>query len=407
VEFEFDEDQLLLRQSVRETLAKTSALPSDELWATYTALGWLEAPPVELAIVLDELGYVADPTPFLATATWFAPLAGRLPEGSGTGVFDGAGRFVLDADRADEVALLTGDGVVVVSGAEVTAERVDTFDLRLHVAHLTSGDPGGGPVTSVGPGGVPLVAGVPDLALMGLAVTTVGACRRILDLVVAHVKQRHQFGAAIGSFQAVKHKAADMYLAIERARVLAYYAALTIAEDDPGRHRAAVMAKAAAGECQEVVYRNGTQLFGAMGFTWENELHVYLKRAVAANLLLGSATVQRKALLAMEVAALCGSALTPRSRSSGPSSPRSSTSTCRPPPRPANGRGRARTSPSGRAAGSGRCSTRAGCCPVSRPSTAVATPPSSRCSPIRKSCRGGGSTTASTRRVSASSARRC
>ena len=142
MEFEFDEDQLLLRQSVRETLAKTSALPADELWATYTALGWLEAPPVELAIVLDELGYVADPTPFLATATWFAPLAGRLPEGSGTGVFDGAGRFVLDADRADEVALLTGDGVVVVSGAEVTAERLDTFDLRLHVAHVTRAIPG-------------------------------------------------------------------------------------------------------------------------------------------------------------------------------------------------------------------------------------------------------------------------
>jgi hypothetical protein len=301
VEFEFDEDQLLLRQSVRETLAKTSALPEDELWATYTALGWLEAPPVELAIVLDELGYVADPTPFLATATWFAPLAGRLPEGSGTGVFDGAGRFVLDADRADEVALLTGDGVVVVSGAEVTAERLRTFDLRLHVAHVTPGDAGGAALTS---GGADLVAGIPDLALMGLAVSTVGACRRILDLVVAHVKQRHQFGVPIGSFQAVKHKAADMYLAIERARVLAYYSALTIAEDDPRRHRAAVMAKAAAGECQEVVYRNGTQLFGAMGFTWENELHVYLKRAVAANLLLGSATVQRKALLEMEVAAL-------------------------------------------------------------------------------------------------------
>jgi hypothetical protein len=397
VEFEFDEDQLLLRQSVRETLAKTSALPADELWATYTALGWLEAPPVELAIVLDELGYVADPTPFLATATWFAPLAGRLPAGSGTGVFDGAGRFVLDADRADEVALLTGDGVVVVSGAEVGAERQDTFDLRLHVAH----------VTSAGSGSAGLVPGVPDLALMGLAATTVGACRRILDLVVAHVKQRHQFGVPIGSFQAVKHKAADMYLAIERARVLAYYSALTIAEDDPRRHRAAVMAKAAAGECQEVVYRNGTQLFGAMGFTWENELHVYLKRAVAANLLLGSATAQRRALLEMEVAALCGSALTPRSRSSGPSSRRSSTSTCRPRRRPASGRGPARTSPSGRAAGSARCSTRAGCCRASRPSTAAATPPSSRCSRTRKSCRSGGSTTASTRRASASSARRC
>jgi alkylation response protein AidB-like acyl-CoA dehydrogenase len=293
VEFEFDEDQRLLQQAVRETLAKTSAMPAEELWATYLALGWLEAPPVELAIVLEELGYVADPTPFLATATWFAPLAGRLPAGSGTAVFDGAGRFVLDADRADEIALLTTDGVVVVSGADVTTEPVATFDTRLHVAHVSSAGVG-----------ATLVEGVPDLALMGLAATTVGACRRILDLVVAHVKQREQFGVPIGSFQAVKHKAADMYVAIQRARVLAYFSALTIAEDDPRRARAALMAKAAAGECQQVVQRNGAQLFGAMGFTWESELHIYLKRAMAGNLLLGPASVHRKSLADMEVAAL-------------------------------------------------------------------------------------------------------
>jgi len=288
VEFEFDEDQRLLQQAVRETLAKTREQPQDALWATYRELGWLDAPPVELAIVLEELGYVADPTPFLATATWFAPLAGRLPDGSGTAVFDGAGRFVLDADRADEVALLTGSGVVVLPGTEVVAERVATFDAGLHVAHVTAPSE--------------LVAGVPDLALMGLAITTVGACRRIFDLVVAHVKQRHQFGVPIGSFQAVKHKAADMYVAIERARALAYFSALTIAEDDPRRRRAALMAKAAAGECQHVVFANGLQLFGAMGFTWENELHRYLKRALAGDLLLGPALVHRTALLALESA---------------------------------------------------------------------------------------------------------
>ena len=104
MEFEFDEDQRLLQQLVRETVAKARALPADELWTTYLELGWLEAPPVELAIVLEELGYAADPTPFLATATWFAPLAGRLPQGSGTGVCDGTGRFVLDAARADRRA---------------------------------------------------------------------------------------------------------------------------------------------------------------------------------------------------------------------------------------------------------------------------------------------------------------
>jgi len=282
VEFEFDEDQRLLQQMVRETVAKSRSLPAEQLWTTYLDLGWLEAPPVELAIVLEELGYVADPTPCLATATWFAPLAGRLPAGAGTGVFDGTGRFVLDADRADEVALVTRGGVVVVSGSEVSAEPVATFDPTLHVAHVNAPD---------------LVPGIPDLALMGLAISTVGSCRRILDLTVAHVKQRVQFGVPIGSFQAVKHKAADMYVAIERARALAYFAALTIAEDDPRRGQAARMAKAAAGECQQVVFRNGFQLFGGMGFTWENELQIYLKRAKAGDLLLGTASVHRKALL--------------------------------------------------------------------------------------------------------------
>ena len=294
MEFEFDKDQRLLRQSVRETLAKTKTLPEDAQWSTYTELGWLEAPPVELAIVLEELGYVADPTPFLATATWFAPLAGRLPDGAGgrggagTAVFDGAGRYVLDADRSAEVALLTAEGVTVVPGGELVTERVATFDQRLHVARVTA------------PAGTTLVAGVPDLALMGLAITTVGACRKILDMTVTYVKQRHQFGVPIGSFQAVKHKAADMYVAIERAKALAYFSALTLAEEDPRAHRAALMGKAAAGECQQVVFANSLQLHAAIGFAWENELQFYLKRAVAGDLLLGTASVHRKALLAAQ-----------------------------------------------------------------------------------------------------------
>lgn len=111
------------------------------------------------------------------------------------------------------------------------------------------------------------------------------------------MKQRHQFGVPIGSFQAVKHKAADMYVAIERAKVLAYFSALTLAEDDPRSGRAAAMAKAAAGDCQRVCFRNGFQLFGAMGYTWENELQIHLKRAKAGDLLLGTASEHRKALL--------------------------------------------------------------------------------------------------------------
>ncbi|MFI1049855.1 acyl-CoA dehydrogenase family protein [Streptomyces griseoruber] len=283
MEFELDDEQRLLRRTVRETVAKVRGRPEREQWATYLRLGWLEAPPLELALVLEELGYAADPSPFLATATWFVPLAGRLPEGSGTAVFDGHGRYVLDADRADEVALLTPDGVTVVPGAGLAAERIPVLDPRLHVARIRA------------PG--ELVAGVPDLALTGLAATAVGACRKVLDLVLAHVRQRVQFGRPLGSFQAVKHKAADMHVAIERARALTHFAALTIAEDDPRRTRAAHMAKAAAGECQRLVFRYGLQLFGAMGFTWENELQYALKRAQACDLLLGTASAHRKALL--------------------------------------------------------------------------------------------------------------
>jgi alkylation response protein AidB-like acyl-CoA dehydrogenase len=137
------------------------------------------------------------------------------------------------------------------------------------------------------------------VALAGLAITTVGACQRILDLVLDHVKQRQQFGVAIGSFQAVQHKAVDMHVATERARALSYFAALTISADDRRRRLAAAMAKAAAGECQSVVFRHGLQLFGAMGFTWENDLQFALKRAKAGELLLGGAA-EHRAIIAEE-----------------------------------------------------------------------------------------------------------
>jgi len=80
----------------------------------------------------------------------------------------------------------------------------------------------------------------------------------------------------IGSFQAVQHKAADMHVAVERARALAYYSGVDDCRDDPRRRLAAAMAKAAAGECQSLVFRHGLQLFGAMGFTWENDLQFAL-----------------------------------------------------------------------------------------------------------------------------------
>jgi alkylation response protein AidB-like acyl-CoA dehydrogenase len=323
---EFDADQRLWQETVRDAVSKQcpptlvrgiaeDGVDPSPLWKTYVDAGWTElADPenaVELAIVLEELGRATDPTPFLATLTQFAPLAGDRfdSQRAGTAVYGGVtahrdadgwvlhgtAHHVLDGDRAERLAVVTDAGVFIIDASEAVARRSPVFDPVLHIAEVSFAD-----------------VQVPDsdrvhvdsekarhVALTGMAITTVGACQRILDLVLEHVKQRQQFGVAIGTFQAVQHKAVDMHVATERARTLSYFAALTISADDPRRRLAAAMAKAAAGECQSVVFRHGLQLFGAMGFTWENDLQFALKRAKAGELLLGGAA-EHRAIIAEE-----------------------------------------------------------------------------------------------------------
>ncbi|WP_210588524.1 acyl-CoA dehydrogenase family protein [Streptomyces sp. GESEQ-35] len=324
--FEFDAEQRLWQDTVHKAVLKEcpptlvrrivddGAGPAP-LWRVYTGLGWTEltdpADMVELAIVLEELGRATDPTPYLATMTRFTPLAPGFgdPEHSGTAVHDGVtarpesggwvlegtARHVLDGDRADRLAVVTAEGVFVVPADRVTAVRTPAFDPVLHLAEVSFPQVR---VTAEARSGADLER-ARHLALTGTALTMVGACRRALDMVLDHVRTRHQFDAPIGSFQAVQHKAADMHVAVERARALAYFAALTIAEDDPRRRLAASMAKAAAGECQALVFRNGVQLFGAMGHTWENDLQFAIKRAKAGELMLGGAA-EHRALIAEE-----------------------------------------------------------------------------------------------------------
>ncbi|PQM49054.1 Acyl-CoA dehydrogenase [Mycobacterium talmoniae] len=183
----------------------------------------------------------------------------------------------------------------LLDAAAVTARRSSVFDPTLHVADVSFA---GVRIPDSARVAVD-VERARHVALTGMAITMVGACQRILDLALEHVRSRQQFGVPIGSFQAVQHKAADMHVAIERARALAYFAALTISADDPRRRMAAAMAKAAAGECQSVVFRHGLQLFGAMGFTWENDLQFALKRAKAGELMLGGAA-EHRAMIAEE-----------------------------------------------------------------------------------------------------------
>lgn len=322
---ELDDDQRLWRETVRDAVAKQcpsslvrsiaeGGAEADQLWQWYRDEGWTELNSecfVELALVLEELGRASDPTPFLATTTQFAPLVGDRfdPKRSGAAVYNGltahregtgwmlygVARFVLDADRAQDLAVATDAGVFVIDADRVTARRAAVFDPVLHVVDLL--------IDGVRVHGEDRIAAQTErakhVALTGMAIHTVGACQRILDLVLEHVKERHQFGVAIGSFQAIQHKAADMHVSIERARALSYFAALTIAADDPRRRLTSFMAKAAAGEAQSHVVRHGMQCFGAMGLTWENDLQFAIKRAKAGELMLGGAA-EHRAVIAEE-----------------------------------------------------------------------------------------------------------
>jgi alkylation response protein AidB-like acyl-CoA dehydrogenase len=187
--------------------------------------------------------------------------------------------------------------------------RSGAFDGTLHLARV---DLDGVRVEPdrvvIGPGVERGIARARQEALTGLSAMTVGACRRILDLVLTHVKERHQFGVPIGSFQAVKHLAVDLYLAVERARALYQFAALTLAEDDERAAVAASMAKAAAGDAQRIAGRHGIQLHGGLGFTWENDLQLYVRRAKAGELLLGGSAGHRAAVARWAMGAGTGEA---------------------------------------------------------------------------------------------------
>ncbi len=307
------------------------ALPEESGGLGY---GW-----VELAIVLEELGRHAAPGPFVATVTQFAPLvleaagpgdaaellgevaAGRttgtvaVDEGAGTWdpsgvqatarrdaddlVLSGTKRFVVDGATADEIAVLVRLDeklrVVLVPGSSVQADEVVPIDPGVRHATIALDGVRVPADRVLGDGDATGAASrALEESVTAVAAVTMGACQRIFDIINAHAKERVQFGVPIGSFQAVKHKLADMYRDIERARVLVYYAALTLAEDHPDRTLAASMAKAAAGEAQRRCVQDGLQLAGGIGYTWEHDLHLFLRRAKVGELHFGSASHHRR-----------------------------------------------------------------------------------------------------------------
>jgi alkylation response protein AidB-like acyl-CoA dehydrogenase len=328
-----------------------------ELWQTITALGWpaLTVPEadggvglgmIEAGILAEELGRVVAPGPLLPTISQYLPavravaspeqrarmlgrvaageVAGSLAIAERTGSFDpadvettlaldgdeavveGEKRFVMEGDAVTELAVVArapgtrgDDGVclVVVPAASVQATRVHGLDPTRGYAHVVLdgvrvprervlGDPAR--VSTA-----PALRGAVEEAAVALALEMVGAAQTLFDVTLEYARQREQFGVPIGSFQAIKHKFADMMIALERARATGYFAALTIAEDDPRRASATSVAKVAAGDCQRLLAKEGIQIHGGIGVTWEHDVQLLVKRMKSGEALFGTSATHR------------------------------------------------------------------------------------------------------------------
>jgi len=233
----------------------------------------------DAAVVLEELGKALVPTPLLGTTlAELALLAAdephaeaieRLTEGAsiGTVVFDPG--YVVNGDVADVV--VAADGTRLTRWTTVTAHRVDTMDLTRRLARVE-------PKDTADIGADP---GLADTAAILLAAEQIGAATKCLDLTVEYTKDRVQFGRPIGSFQALKHRMADLYVAVQSAR-----AVVNDAIAEPSQTSAA-LARVAASEAFSKVAAEAVQMHGGIAITWEHDIQLYFKRAHGSAQLLG------------------------------------------------------------------------------------------------------------------------
>jgi len=317
MDFTLTEDEQLLKDTAHRMLA-AECPPSlvrahiDDrdvaggLWEHLA--GWTElgaGPMTDLCLFLEETGAALAPGPFFATTVLWSPLAtaiGADPAGVGTVAMAGANgawqvnqdpvkTFVLDADRTEQVAfVLAGPTVAVADTGSVSLRPVETVDSsrRVFEARVPEGIVGEPVDPSV-------IEELLERAWVGLSAELMGTARRLLETTIAYAKARVQFDRPIGSFQAIQHKLADVALGVERAWAATYYAAMAMDAAGPGgggadsdRRRAAHVAKAASAGAAHRAAKDAVQVHGGIGFTWEHDLHLWMRRAFASEALFGS-----------------------------------------------------------------------------------------------------------------------
>jgi alkylation response protein AidB-like acyl-CoA dehydrogenase len=331
---------------------------SAELWKKLAEQGWLGLiypEPydgmglglVDLVVLMEEMGRAVAPGPYFSTVllgglaileaggdaqrkewlpriaagdrrvalAWMEPSAQLGPAGVTLTAVEKAGRYTLtgtklfvhDAHTADALVVAArtrpGAGAEGVSlfllpkgarGLEVTL--LPTMDQTRKLCEVVLSDVtvGADALLGVAGAGWPPLARVLDRATVALCAEMCGGAQKVLDMTVEYAKIRQAFGRPIGSYQGVKHRAADMLVDVENSKSITYYAAWALDEGSPEAPLAVSMAKAYVSDAYRRVAAAGIQLHGGIGFTWEHDLHLYFKRAKGSEFTFGDATHHRE-----------------------------------------------------------------------------------------------------------------
>ena len=283
MDFTFTPEQDALREQAREFLAANP----EPAWRQLAELGWTGVSIaeedggagltfVEEAVLFEELGRALYRGPYFSTIGLTLP---ALPDDSRAEVAAGDtswtlafGPLVPDLDTAQRVAIVGGDGIYELEGAE--REILTTTDASRPLGVVRGGDPG----RRLADAGV--LTEIEARSLTALALEACGVARRALEYAIEYASTREQFGRKIGVYQAVSHPLADAYTRLELSRSLALWAAWCVASEDPQASLAAATAKSSASESAVAVCEASIQVLGGIGFTWEHELHRLYKRAL-------------------------------------------------------------------------------------------------------------------------------
>src|SRR5271165_351486 len=357
MQFGLSESQEFLKDSARKFFAgecpsaevrrlmETETAYDAALWAKLTEQGYtgiifseeyggVGLGKVELMLLMEEAGRALLPGPFFSTvvlagsiidavagaahkAKYLAPICrgqaratvAILESNASWNLSDiqltGEKLFVSDAAIADFLIVVARNGVFVVDskapGLKISTMSAMDLTRKLYVVEFKDT-----PAEHLGP--TTNLQRAFDIAGAALAAELVGGMQRTLDLSVEYSKTRKQFGKPIGMFQAVQHQCADMYLETESSRSAVYYAGWALEENAPDAATAVSIAKMYASDAGRTVGNRGIQIHGGMGFTWENDIHLYYRRAKSSETAFGDSTFHRERIARLVIDASAFSA---------------------------------------------------------------------------------------------------